>query len=85
MGYGVFQTTNILKWDQWKENGKYLIPYDSSDLKKKAEEKTLRIALETIESISNLKFVKYDNVMINNCSNNITPCCSGLKIIVGII
>ena len=53
---------DIGKWDQWKDfqNGKYLIPYDDSDLRKKTEEETLRIALEAIEFESNLKFVKYD-------------------------
>ena len=76
MGFGVFQL-NIKKWDQWKENSKYLIPYDDSDLTKKAEEKTLRKAMETIESVSSLKFVKYD---MNKCLPG-DPCSWYLKFI----
>ena len=69
MGFGVFQL-DIKKWDQWRENSKYLIPYDDSDLTEKAEKETLRKALETIESVSSLKFVKYDR---NNCVSG-GPC-----------
>lgn len=58
MGYGIFQT-DIGKWDNWIENGKYLIAYDDSDFRK-LERKTIKKALEALESNTHLKFVKYD-------------------------
>jgi len=82
MGFGVFQL-DINKWDQWKENSKYLIPYDDSDLTMMAErdsqmaQRTLKKALETIESVSSLKFVKYDT---NNCLSG-DPCSWYIKFI----
>ena len=59
MGYGVFET-GIYKWDNWIDNGKYLIAYDDSEFKK-LERKTIKKALDTLESNTSLKFVKYDN------------------------
>ena len=59
MGYGIFQT-DIGKWDNWIENGKYLIAYDDSDFIRKLERKTIKKALDTLEFNTHLKFVKYD-------------------------
>ena len=79
MGYGVFEL-GILKWDQWKENSKYLIPYDDSELIETNDNgdslrrlATLKTALEKIELVSSLKFVH-----VNSCLPG-DPCSSGLK------
>ena len=58
-GYGMFQTNGADKWDNWVENGKYLIAYNHSEFGK-LERKTIKKALETLESKTHLKFVKYD-------------------------
>ena len=74
MGYGVFET-GIYKWDNWIENGKYLIAYDDSEFKK-LERKTIKKALDTLESNTSLKFVKYDN---STCTPEIDPCSWYMK------
>ena len=58
-GYGIFET-GIYKWDHWQENGKYLISYDDSQFTNKDERRTIEKALNTLESVTSLKFVKYD-------------------------
>ncbi len=58
-GYSILQTNGADKWDHWVENGKYLIAYNHSDFGK-LERKTIKMALETLESKTHLKFVKYD-------------------------
>ena len=70
----------VLKWDQWKENSKYLIPYNDSELtvntektKTEKSKETLKKALEKIELVSNLKFVN-----INSCLPG-DPCSSGFQ------
>ena len=53
----------IEKWDNWRENGKYLISYDDSEFtsdKTTAERRTIEKALHTLESVTSLKFVKFD-------------------------
>ena len=74
MGYGVFQA-DIYKWDNWIENGKYLIAYDDSEFKK-LERKTIKKALDTLESNTSLKFVKYDN---STCTPERDPCSWYMK------
>ena len=74
MGYGVFQT-DIYKWDNWIDNGKYLIAFDDSEFKK-LERKTIKKALDTLESNTSLKFVKYDN---STCTHEKDPCSWYMK------
>ena len=69
----------INKWDHWVENGKYQISYDDSDFtgrKHRKELATIKKALETLESKTHLKFVKYDN---NTCAHGTHPCSWYMK------
>ena len=71
MGYAIFGLEpGFYKWDQWIENGKYLISYDDSEFRSK-ERKTIEKALETLESKTHLKFVKYDR---KTCTLGSHPC-----------
>ena len=73
-GYGIFET-GINKWDNWIENGKYLIAYDDSEFKK-LERKTIKKALEILESNTHLKFVKYGDY---TCTSDAHPCSWYMK------
>ena len=76
-GYGIFQTNGADKWDNWVENGKYLIAYDHSDFGK-LERKTIKKSLETLESKTHLKFVKYDlNTRTVKYDRNTLTCAPG--------
>ena len=55
----LFDTT-VDKSDHWIENGKYVISYDDSELTYRVEKKTIAKALEVLESVTSLKFVKYN-------------------------
>ena len=70
MGYGIFEP-GIDKWDHWPENGKYLISYDDSEFTNDNERRTIEKALDTLESNTHLKFVKYDK---KNCTSSTHPC-----------
>jgi len=73
-GYGIFET-GIDKWDNWIENGKYLIAYDDSEFKK-LERKTIKKALEILEANTHLKFVKYGDY---TCTSDAHPCSWYMK------
>lgn len=66
MGFAMFQP-NISKWNNWIENGKYLISYDDSDITHPSKQRTLKKALETLESVTSFKFVKYERCMNSPC------------------
>ena len=70
----LFDTT-VGKWDHWIENGKYLISYDDSELTCGVEKKTIAKALEVLESVTSLKFVKYNS---DSCTNS-HPCSWYMK------
>ena len=47
------------RWDNWIENGKYLIPYES-EFGRRNGQRTIDKALRILETVTSLKFVKYD-------------------------